>query len=214
MGNIRKIGDIYYIEFYARGLLYSQIAGPDLESARRLLEITESKISQGEALTVERTITLTAFFDQYESHIVSEFSAKTILRYRHLINHFSGFLYREFPHISKLSEITPHVCEAYRSALVKDHKPALVNFSLLLLRDVMDFGIKIAFINDNPTIHLKLCPWPHKEFKNTARCRRIKDLFQKNLAFGKVCQLIGLNDIARLSYFKNLMPAVRPDIYS
>jgi len=47
MGQIRKINEVYYIEFYARGLLYSQVAGNNLENAQTLLAQVEEKIAAG-----------------------------------------------------------------------------------------------------------------------------------------------------------------------
>ena len=65
MGQIRKINDVYYIEFYARGLLYSQIAGDNLEEAQKLLPQVEEKIAGGEALTIVRHIDLPDFFERF-----------------------------------------------------------------------------------------------------------------------------------------------------
>ena len=65
LGQIRKIKDVFYIEFYARGLLYSQIAGNDIIQAQKLLNQVEEKIARGEGLTVIRHIELPDFFDRF-----------------------------------------------------------------------------------------------------------------------------------------------------
>ena len=44
MGEIKKIGEEYYIEFYARGLKYQQQAGTDKRQAEELLRNIEEKI--------------------------------------------------------------------------------------------------------------------------------------------------------------------------
>ena len=62
MGKIRKIKDDYYIEFYARGLLYSQMAGQDYQEAQEKLNAIELVIAEGEALTLSRHIDLVDFF--------------------------------------------------------------------------------------------------------------------------------------------------------
>ena len=36
-------------------------------------------------------------------------------------------------------------------------KPKLINFTLLLLRVVLDHGLKLGYINDNPTLHVRFC---------------------------------------------------------
>ncbi len=214
MGAIRKIGDTYYVEFYARGLMYSQPAGFSLETAERLLKEIEDKIAGGEALTVERYIDLPVFFEQFLNSISSEFSVKTICRFRDLIVHFIGFLKSAYPHITRLSEITPSVCESYKKYLSKSYKPALVNFSILLLREVMEYGIKIGFINDNPTVHVKLLPWGVKKVKLTVRYNQIKDLFAKGIDFGRVYKISRLTDIAQMLYYSNLIPRSREDMYN
>ena len=214
MGNILKVGETYYIEFYARGLMYSQIAGPDLKTAQQLLNDTESKIAKGEALTVERYIDLPVFFDRFRRQITEDHSPKTIDRFQQLINHFSCFVKDHFVGIGRLSEVTPRVCEAYKDFLSKNYKADLVNFSVLLLREVMDYGIKIGFLNDNPTVHIKLLPWSLNSFKETSRSRCIKALLVKNISLGKICKVSGLPDIARLLYYRNLIPISREDMYN
>ena len=45
MGTVRKIGNEYYIEFYARGLLYQQKAGQQKEVAEQMLKEVEEKMN-------------------------------------------------------------------------------------------------------------------------------------------------------------------------
>ena len=78
MGQIRKINDIYYIEFHARGLLYSQVAGTRLKEARKLLKQVEEKIAGGEALTIIRHIDLPDFFERFLSEASLQYSPKSV----------------------------------------------------------------------------------------------------------------------------------------
>ena len=54
MGTIRKIGDEYFIEFFARGLKYQQKIGLDPARAEQALKEIEAQIARGEALTIVR----------------------------------------------------------------------------------------------------------------------------------------------------------------
>ncbi len=216
MGEIRKVGDVYYIEFYARGLLYSQIAGPDLAAAQKLLEKTEATIAKGEALTVVREIDLVVFWQQFLGDIQKQCPSGTIRRFKSTIDHFNDFLKADHPNVSRLSQVTPSVVEAYKATLIKQYKtrPKVINLTLLLLREVVEYGIKISFINDNPTLHVRLLPMPSPKRKATARWQMVVDFFNRRVGFCKIAEVLKLPDIARMMYFSELIPLSREDIYT
>ena len=131
MGQIRKINDVYYIEFHARGLLYSQIAGDSLEKAQRLLEDVEKKIAGGEALTIIRHIDLPDFYERFLAEVREQLGPLSVKRFAATITHFNDFLLREYPHVSQLAQLTPAILESYKDHLVKTEKVKIVNFSIL-----------------------------------------------------------------------------------
>lgn len=206
MGQIRKVGDIYYIEFYARGLMYSQVAGPDPIAAQKLLEAIEAKIAGGEALTVVREIDLPVFFEQFFIYGRSEFGPKSSQRFLDLTLHFQNFLNAQYPAITKLSQVTPNLFEGYKAFLAAHQKPAMVNFSILLLREMMEYGIKLDFINDNPTLHVRLLPMSLKRRAKTRRYQLAGELLRKAVPMGKVFKALQLSDIAKMMYFAHLIP--------
>lgn len=214
MGNIRKIGDQYYIEFYARGLMYSQIAGATEEQAKELLVQIESTIASGESLTTVRDIDFTAFAIVFCQYISNQESIKTAQRFQSLVHHFQRFLQENYPHLTKLSHITPTVVDSYKVYLAKRVPPKLVNFSLLLLREMMEYGINTGFINDNPTWHVRLLPWARGIIKDTVRTQQLKDLLAKGVTFTKAYRLMKLTDIGKMLYFANLIPLTREDMYN
>jgi hypothetical protein len=214
MGQIRKVGDTYFIEFYARGLMYSKIAGTDLAAAEKLLKETEETIAGGEALTVVRQIELTDFFKQFKDYAAAEFGERSTERFDSLIRHFQVFLARTYPDIHQLSQITPSILEAYKASRQKTTKPHLINFSILLLREILDYGIKIGFINDNPTVHLRLLKLSDKKFSSTKRTLLAKELLSKGIGLGKTSQLLKVSDIARVMYYANLIPLSREELYN
>jgi integrase len=154
MGEIRKIGDEYYIEFYARGLKYQQKGGASRAEAERLLKEIEEKIARGEESLIVRDVDLNIFFFDFLEHAKAEHTPRTVLRYQAVVRTFEEFLKAAPARVRKLSGITPGVIERYKSRL--KGKPRGVNFSLLLLSDILQYGIKLGYINDDPTLHVRL----------------------------------------------------------
>jgi len=215
MGQIRKINDVYYIEFYARGLLYSQIAGPDLNKAEKLLADVEEKIARGEALTIVRHIDLADFYERFLEESQKQYSVKTVDRFASTIKHFSAFLDDHYPQIKQLAQLTPVIIESYKVYLMKTQKPKVVNITILLLRDILEFGIKLGFLNDNPSLHVRLLPWPKVPARKiTSRYEIAKDLLLKGVGAAKLSQLLKLTDILKIIYFANLIPLSREDVYN
>ncbi len=214
MGQIRKIDDVYYIEFFARGLMYSQLAGSDEQQAHKMLQEIEAKISKGEALTVVREIEVRVFFQQFLEYAKGEFSPKSLKRFALTCQHFSNFLLRVYPQVKKLSEVTPAVIEGYKAELVKDVKPKVVNLSIVLLREVLEYGIKIGFINDNPTLHIVLLMLPPRVIRGGRRLERAKDLFSQGVRLEKICKILQLKDVAQIMFWSNFIPLKREDVYN
>ncbi len=217
MGKIRKIKDLYYIDFVARGLLYSQVAGKDLDEAKRLLRQVEEKIAGGEALTIARHIELPDFFERFidEARIQHPYGPKSVQRFMSTIDHFSSFLTRSYPQVHQLAQLTPAVIESYRMHLVKTQKPKIVNLTILLIRDILEFGIKLGFLNDNPSLHIRLLPWApqNRVIKVTPRFELARQLLPKGVGLAKFSQLLKLSDISKAIYYGNLIPLDREDTY-
>lgn len=163
MGKIHQIGDEYYIEFHARGLLYQQKAGRDLKKAEELLRSTEEKIAKGELQAIVRDIDLDIFSTEFLNHARAQYHPATVRRLQSAIENFTAFIQAHSPQVKKLSQVTPRVIEDYKSHGIKKRQavpgtlnPKIVNFTLLLLREILEYGIKTGFINDNPTLHVRL----------------------------------------------------------
>jgi len=166
MGEIHKIGDEYYVEFTARGLKYQQKAGRDVKKAEELLRQIEEKIAKGELQTIVREIDLDVFFAEFIKWAPAQYHPVTVRRLSLAIAHFEKFLNERLPDVKKLSQITPRVIEEYKNAHVQqrsagqEFNPKIINLTLLLLREVLEHGIKTGYINDNPTLHIKLFEIP------------------------------------------------------
>jgi len=169
MGSIKKIKDEYVIEFYARGLKYQQKAGSDRALAEKTLKEIEEKIARGEAALIVRDIDVDIFLHDFLDFAAKNYPSKTVIRFSSTAEHFGNFLKHDKAHIVKLSEVTPGVIEDYRASFFKNRgkkavKPSIVNLTLLLLRDIFEYAIKLGYINDNPTLHAVLTKTAEKDF--------------------------------------------------
>lgn len=182
MGDIRKINDEYYIEFHARGLLYQQKAGKDIARARQLLAEIDSKIRQGETGAIVRDVDVDIFFRTFLESARQEYAPRSFRRFEAVIGNFHGYLKKEFSKVVKLSGITPAVIDNYRAFLINpapsSAKFNLVNFTLLLLRVVLDHGLKLGYINDNPTLHVRFCSVAPRRGPITLRDQDLEKLLE------------------------------------
>ena len=68
MGSIQKVGDDYFIEFYARGLKYQQKIGSDKQAAQKALDTIESQIAKG----VDQTVPPDREFERQSSRTIRD----------------------------------------------------------------------------------------------------------------------------------------------
>ncbi len=167
MGTVKKIGEEYYIEFEARGLKYQQKAGPNEEDAYRLLKEVEEKIRQGQMGIITRDVELDIFFADFEEYAGSQHTVKTVERLASVIEHFEQFVDLRPQTVNKLSQVTPMVLEEYKMYLQKAKLPGrsanqarIVNLSFFLLFEIFQYAIKLGYLNDNPTLHIRLLKIP------------------------------------------------------
>lgn len=161
MGQVHQIGDEYYIEFTARGLVYQQKAGNDLMKAEELLRSIEAKIANGEMMIQSRQIDLDIFLTEFLKYARSQYHPATVRRLKSAADHFLEFLRTHGPNVQELSGITPRVIEDYKAYGIQKRQakqnpvnPKVINLTLILLQEILDYGIKTGFINDNPTLHI------------------------------------------------------------
>ena len=163
MGNLKKIGGEYFIEFYARGLKYQQKAGTDKAKAEALLKEIEEKLARGEAALIVRDVDIDIFFQDFLEYARDNYPAATHRRYESSAKHFLSFLPKEAASVVKLSQVMPRVIEQYKAYLMRASScggkiktaPQVVNLTLYLLRNIFEYAIKLGYLNDNPTLHIR-----------------------------------------------------------
>ncbi|OGX34195.1 MAG: hypothetical protein A3C36_04910 [Omnitrophica WOR_2 bacterium RIFCSPHIGHO2_02_FULL_52_10] len=162
MGVVRKIGEEYYIEFYARGLLYQQKAGRDRDAAERMLKDVEGKIQNGEMGILVRDADIDIFLKTFLEHCRKDAGPRTYRRFASAAAHFQEYCANSQPKLTKLSAVTPGVIEHYRVFLIRISaagsppvKPKVVNLTLFLLKIIFDHAIKLGYLNDNPLLHTR-----------------------------------------------------------
>jgi len=152
MGTIQKIGEDYFIEFYARGLKYQQKAGPDRKAAQKALEEIEAKIARGEAAVIVRDVDIDIFLKDFLHYSRTQHTPKTVRRFQSLKKYFLSFLEKQMPTVVKLSQVTPVVVEQYKNSL---RRPEVINLTIILLREVFAYAIKLGYLNDDPSLHIR-----------------------------------------------------------
>ncbi len=174
MGSIHKIGDEYYIEFFARGLKYQQKAGSDRKQAEKLLADVEEKIGRGEMGTMVRDVDVDIFVNDFLGQARGQYAPKTAGRFESTLARFQKFLKTKFPQLEKLSQLTPNVFEQYKRHLQKEAQLSVktVNLALILLREFCEYGRKTGYLNDNPLLHIKFVPGAYR----MPRCLREAEL--------------------------------------
>ncbi|MGE0267545.1 MAG: tyrosine-type recombinase/integrase [Candidatus Omnitrophota bacterium] len=155
MGRILEINGEYYVEFYGNGLRFQKKAGPSYEEAVRKLKSIEESLETSALKVDPAAVTVDLFRERYLSFCEQVHPPKTAARFKQTLAHFMRFLE---PHLSGdryLPEITPRMIELYKESLLKQYpyRPHLVNFTLYLIRDILQYCITLGWLNDNPTLH-------------------------------------------------------------
>lgn len=170
MGRILKVNGEYFVEFYGNGLRFRKKAGADLESAQTKLAEIEASMEESALKVDVSQVTIDMFSTQYLSYAQQVHQVKTFQRLRHVWQHFCDFLN---PHLTShryLREITPQRIDQYKQHLLQldlSPKPRFINFSLFLLRDILQYAIKLGWLNDNPTVHIQNVPMPIRKIPAT-----------------------------------------------
>jgi hypothetical protein len=105
------------------------------------------------------------------------------------------------------------VIESYKTSLTRSTNPKIVNLTILLLREVLEYGIRIGFINDNPSLHISLLKLPLSIERKGERSKMAQDLLRRSLPLEKVYSILKLKDVAQVMYWSNFIPLKREDVY-
>lgn len=204
MGSVYKLGDVFYIEFEARGLKYQQLAGDNKIAALALLETIEAKIRQSQLNAVDCDVSLETFWLNFNNFALSEYPSATTVRLEKAIRHFSDFLNVMRKDIKSLSSVTPQVIGEYKFFILNDgSKPWRVNFALVLLKEVFEYAIKSGYLNDNPTLHIRYVVDARKWI---AKNKLAQEALAKGVSLFRLAQLLKISDILRVMPF---LPLVR-----
>ncbi len=184
MARIIKINDEYYVEYFGNGLRFQKKAGSTKKDAEQLLEkITESLKKEGTDIFTVNIKDWAEFMDEYLKVTSHKFTVKSKERLNASLHHFNCFLHDHYPTIKNMPDITPKVIEAYKAHLIasivtgeKRKNNRLINFTIFCLREVLDFSVARGYLNDNPTLHVKM-----QKYENDGLCKVFSD--DERLAF-------------------------------
>ena len=155
---IVKIGDEYFIEYYAQGLKFQKKGGRDYNHAQKILAQIEASLPKDiTKLYAPPEHSAFELIDAFLKFAQKEFPPKSFARYQSAVRHFQDFIRHKYGEGVKVQDVTHSTIEFYRLDLITSRqKPKLINFTLFLMRDMFDYAIKERFLNDNPVLHIKL----------------------------------------------------------
>jgi len=156
---IIKIGEEFYVEYFAQGLKFRKGAGRHVDDAKKLLkEISESQGDIHSIYTVHDE-NIDRFFEKFLAHARTIHHDISLKRYCDLIEGFLKFLEPHLSKTRKLKEITPKLLQEYQCHLQTVFKQKdranWVHLNFVLLEDVLDYAIKQGDLNDNPIRHIQ-----------------------------------------------------------
>jgi len=146
---IYKVGETWYIDYYADGRRIREVVGEKKSEARAALEARKGEIRTGKFhFKEEKRILFEKFADEYMEY--AKLNKKSWLRdeisLKHLIPHFKGM---------SLLKINPKHIEDYKRKRLDKVKPATVNRELTLLKFMFSLARKWKYANENPVKEVK-----------------------------------------------------------
>ena len=172
MVEIQKKGEEYFVEYHAQGLTFAKCAGTDLSLAEKLKEEIKSSYPDNiEDMYEVRDDAIDDFLKSFRSFAKVDLPKKTYFRYMSVLDHFEDFLNHNISKDRKMKEITPALIEKYKGYILKLRsfnegrvKPKMINFTFYILKDILDYAIKLGCLNDNPVLHIKVLTDHHGSY--------------------------------------------------
>lgn len=146
---VYKVGNIWYIDYYAEGRRVREPASKRKAEAEEMLEARKTDIKRGEfRLPGKRKIKFEKFADEYLEY--AKVNKKSWMRdeisLKHLLPHLRGLV---------LSKINPRHIEDYKRKRLDKVKPATINRELTLLKSMFSLAKKWKYANENPVKEVK-----------------------------------------------------------
>ena len=172
MGSIYNRGKKWYIDLTVGSRRIRKAVGTSRRLAELAVKDLELKAMRKE-LNLEITdTTLEMLFDEYATYSRVNHAPASFRRYQNAVMNFKIFLAFEYPHIKKISELSPTVFERFkdfrlnvdprklklpagypydiaRNAL--PGKSRTINYEIKTIRSILNFGIKHGLCRNNPT---------------------------------------------------------------
>lgn len=175
MGNIRKRGDIWYVDITVDGKRIRRRAGKSKKLAQLLLHDIELKAERGQLdFADHQRITIPAFVKKFLDYSKTNHRTATTKRYRAALENFQVFI-EEKAKIKYLSQISAQTVEEYKiwrksvpvsknghpvgrvkkSSINTGAKSYTINFELMTLKTVFNLAVKWNYLSVNPASGIK-----------------------------------------------------------
>jgi len=175
MGNIRKRGDNWYVDFRVNGRRVRKRAGKSKTLAQQLLHDYELKAQRNQLGFLDRKeIALDAFIQEFLTYSQAQNRPSTTKRYRSALDNFQRFI-KEQTKVSRLTDLAPDLIEKYKTwrkavlvvrnggnlakakeaAISKGAKSYTVNFEIMALKAALNMAVKWKYLEASPAEEVK-----------------------------------------------------------
>ena len=149
MGVYRR-GKIWWVDLIVNGERVRKPIGRSKEVAENVLKEWEVKKAKQDYGFIPKDSDLQILFDEFLKKTDTDNSPGTLKRYKGIVENFKKYL-GQFPHITKLSQLTPKIFEDYKAYRKgKEAQPKTINTELQTLKSIMIMAVERGYINFNP----------------------------------------------------------------
>jgi site-specific recombinase XerD len=154
MATLRKKGNAYFIDYRVNGRRRRKSVGRSKKMAELALKDLEVKLARNELGFEQKDGTFQKLFLDFDAYCKTNLAPSTHKRYNAIISNFKRFLRESYPHLEKISQVTPKVFEdykAFRKSPDENAHSRTINAEIVVLRMMFRLAIQWGYAKENPT---------------------------------------------------------------
>lgn len=115
MASIYKRGKVWYVDYRVGSRRVRNKVGTSKKVAELTLKNIEVKLSQNDLVVVRYDKSIEGFLDEFMEYCRTNNSPNTCRRYQAVVDHFERFLREQYPTVNRLSQLSTHLFERYKT---------------------------------------------------------------------------------------------------
>jgi len=151
----RKDSSVWYVAYYQNGKRFVERVGKNKKAAEYRLHEIELEHVRGE-ITFYTDRPILDFIQKFRIHLETKLNSEAYYkRVEVIINNFVKYMINN--NIKTIGEISFEVLDAYMAARlsVDNIKPKTMNMELDYIRNLLNYGINLGYVKNNPALKLK-----------------------------------------------------------